>query len=121
MILFLWIIKSFHGIFFTVAEPHHFDAAPAPGKNVYAAPAPEPAPALAPTLLVSMPKFKMRKNNIKVEGMFLLTLLFFIRFTVLHGLCGIYQTLFLCSTSVLKQEQWEPEPNRVTAPAPPPK
>jgi hypothetical protein len=32
----------------SVAEPHHFEAAPAPGKNFDAAPA---APAPAPTLL----------------------------------------------------------------------
>jgi hypothetical protein len=36
----------------SVAEPHHFYAAPAPGKNFDAAPAPAAsAPALAPTLL----------------------------------------------------------------------
>jgi hypothetical protein len=35
----------------SVAEPHHFDAAPAPGKNFDAAPAP------APTLLFSKTKF----------------------------------------------------------------
>jgi hypothetical protein len=36
---------------FSVAEPHHFYAAPAPGKNFDAAPAP------APTLLYSKAKF----------------------------------------------------------------
>jgi hypothetical protein len=36
---------------YSVAEPHHFYAAPAPGKNFYAAPAP------APTLLYSKGKF----------------------------------------------------------------
>jgi hypothetical protein len=41
----------------SVAEPHHFYAAPAPGKNFDAAPAVPalevPAPAPAPTLLYS--------------------------------------------------------------------
>jgi hypothetical protein len=37
----------------SVAEPHHFYAAPAPGKNFDAAPAPAPAP----TLLYSKAKF----------------------------------------------------------------
>jgi hypothetical protein len=43
----------------SVAEPHHFYAAPAPGKNFDAAPA---APALAPalTLLYSKTKFLKR-------------------------------------------------------------
>jgi hypothetical protein len=43
----------------SVAEPHHFYAAPAPGKNFDAAPAPAaPAPAApAPTLLYSKAKF----------------------------------------------------------------
>jgi hypothetical protein len=40
----------------SVAEPHHFYAAPAPGKNFDAAPAPA-APAPAPTLLYSKAKF----------------------------------------------------------------
>jgi hypothetical protein len=40
--------------FSSVAEPHHFYAAPAPGKNFDAAPAPA---ALAPTLLYSRQKF----------------------------------------------------------------
>jgi hypothetical protein len=39
----------------SVAEPHHFYAAPTPGKNFDAAPAPAPAP--APTLLNSKAKF----------------------------------------------------------------
>jgi hypothetical protein len=38
----------------SVAEPHHFYAAPAPGTNFDAAPA---APAPAPTLLYSKVKF----------------------------------------------------------------
>jgi hypothetical protein len=38
----------------SVAEPHHFYAAPPPGKNFDAAPA---APAPAPTLLSSKAKF----------------------------------------------------------------
>jgi hypothetical protein len=38
----------------SVAEPHHFYAAPAPGKNFDAAPAP------APTLLYSKVKFLKR-------------------------------------------------------------
>jgi hypothetical protein len=38
----------------SVAEPHHFYAAPAPGKNFDA------APALAPTLLYSKAKFLKR-------------------------------------------------------------
>jgi hypothetical protein len=37
----------------SVAEPHHFYAAPAPGTNFDAAPAPAPAP----TLLYSKTKF----------------------------------------------------------------
>jgi hypothetical protein len=41
----------------SVAEPHHFYAAPAPGENFDAAPA---APALAPTLLYSKAKFLKR-------------------------------------------------------------
>jgi hypothetical protein len=41
-------------IFSRNAEPHHFYAAPAPGKNFDAAPA---APAPAPTLLYSKAKF----------------------------------------------------------------
>jgi hypothetical protein len=40
----------------SVAEPHHFYAAPAPGKNFDAAPA-ALAPAPAPTLLYSKAKF----------------------------------------------------------------
>jgi hypothetical protein len=40
----------------SVAEPHHFYAAPAPGKNFDAAPAPAPAP----TLLYSKAKFLKR-------------------------------------------------------------
>jgi hypothetical protein len=40
----------------SVAEPHHFNAAPAPGKNFDAAPAPA-APAPAPTLMYSKAKF----------------------------------------------------------------
>jgi hypothetical protein len=43
----------------SVAEPHHFYAAP--GENFDAAPAPvAPAPALAPTLLYSKAKFLKR-------------------------------------------------------------
>jgi hypothetical protein len=45
----------------SVAVPHHFYAAPAPGKNFDAAPAaPAPAPAPAPTLLYSKDKFLKR-------------------------------------------------------------
>jgi hypothetical protein len=43
----------------SVAEPHHFYAAPAPGKNFDAAPAPA-APAPAPTLSYSKAKFLKR-------------------------------------------------------------
>jgi hypothetical protein len=43
----------------SVAELHHFYAAPAPGKNFDAAPAPA-APAPAPTLLNSKAKFLKR-------------------------------------------------------------
>jgi hypothetical protein len=43
--------------FSCVAEPHHFYAAPAPGKNFDAAPA---APAPVPTLLYSKAKFLKR-------------------------------------------------------------
>jgi hypothetical protein len=52
--------KSFLSTFLTlmnsVAEPHNFYAAPAPGKNFDAAPAPA-APAPARTLLYSKAKF----------------------------------------------------------------
>jgi hypothetical protein len=41
---------------FSVAEPHHFYAAPAPGENFDAAPAPAPSP----TLLYSKAKFLKR-------------------------------------------------------------
>jgi hypothetical protein len=40
----------------SVAEPHHFYAAPAPGKNFDAAPA-APAPVPAPTQLFCKEKF----------------------------------------------------------------
>jgi hypothetical protein len=51
--------------FYSVAEPHHFYAAPAPGKNFDAAPA---ALAPAPTLLYSKAKFlKRTKFSIHVE------------------------------------------------------
>jgi hypothetical protein len=53
-VIYLYI-KSL-GIYSIVAEPHHFYAAPAPGKNFDAAPAPT-APAPAPTLLYSKAKF----------------------------------------------------------------
>jgi hypothetical protein len=43
----------------SVAEPHHFYAAPAPGKNFDAAPAPA-SPAPAPTLLYSKEKILKR-------------------------------------------------------------
>jgi hypothetical protein len=45
------------GVFTSVAEPHHFYAAPASGENFDAAPA---APAPAPTLLYSKAKFLKR-------------------------------------------------------------
>jgi hypothetical protein len=44
---------------YSVAEPHNFYAAPAPGKNFDAAPDPV-APAPAPTLLYSKEKFLKR-------------------------------------------------------------
>jgi hypothetical protein len=44
---------------YSVAEPHHFYAAPAPGKHFDAAPDPA-APAPAPTLLYSKAKFLKR-------------------------------------------------------------
>jgi hypothetical protein len=45
-------------VFSSVAEPHHFYVAPAPGKNLDVAPAPAAtAPAPAPTLLYSKAKF----------------------------------------------------------------
>jgi hypothetical protein len=44
--------KKFFCLINSVAEPHHFYAAPAPGKNFDAAPA-----APAPTLLYSKAKF----------------------------------------------------------------
>jgi hypothetical protein len=47
------------GRFISVTEPHHFYAAPAPGKNFYAAPA-ALAPAPAPTLQYSRAKFVKR-------------------------------------------------------------
>jgi hypothetical protein len=53
----------------SVAEPHHFYAAPAPGENFDAAPAmAAPAPALALTLLYSKAKFlKQTKVYTHVE------------------------------------------------------
>jgi hypothetical protein len=52
----LWIFVSFYSI--SVAEPHNFYAAPAPGKNVDAAPVPTaPAPASVPTLLYTKLSF----------------------------------------------------------------
>jgi hypothetical protein len=44
------------GFKISVAEPHHFYAAPAPGENFDAAPAPAPAP----TLLYNKAKFLKR-------------------------------------------------------------
>jgi hypothetical protein len=44
-------------LYTSVAEPHHFDAAPAPGKNFDTAPT-APAPAL--TLLYNKAKFLKR-------------------------------------------------------------
>jgi hypothetical protein len=44
----------------SVAEPHHFYAAPAPGENFDAAPAAPAAPAPVPTLLYSKAKFLKR-------------------------------------------------------------
>jgi hypothetical protein len=53
--------RVFERILSSVAEPHHFYAAPAPGKNFDAALAPaDPAPAPAPTLLYSKAKFLKR-------------------------------------------------------------
>jgi hypothetical protein len=51
-----------HSVVISVAEPHHFYAAPAPGKNFDAAPAPAApeAPAPAPILLYSKEKFLKR-------------------------------------------------------------
>jgi hypothetical protein len=46
-------------LYISVAEPHHFYAAPAPDKNFDGAPA-APAPAPAPTLLYSKAKFLNR-------------------------------------------------------------
>jgi hypothetical protein len=60
-------LLSYGNLIISVAEPHHFYAAPAPGKNFYAAPAPginfyaAPAPAApAPTLFYSKKKFLKR-------------------------------------------------------------
>jgi hypothetical protein len=54
----------------SVAEPHQFYSAPAPGENFDAAPAPA-APAPAPTLLYIRPKFlKGIKVNIKSDILF---------------------------------------------------
>jgi hypothetical protein len=52
-------IGAVNNVLTSVAEPHHFYAAPAPapGKNFDAAPA---APATAPTLLYSKTKFLKR-------------------------------------------------------------
>jgi hypothetical protein len=52
MLSFFLVTKcpAFQFILISVAEPHHFYAAPAPGENFDAAPAPA-APAPAPTLL----------------------------------------------------------------------
>jgi hypothetical protein len=46
-------------VYTSVAEPHHFYAAPAPGKNFDAAPVPA-APAPAPTLFYSKAKILKR-------------------------------------------------------------
>jgi hypothetical protein len=51
------IFSTFSVLTISVAEPHHFYAAPAPGKNFDAAPA---APAPAPTILYSKAKFLKR-------------------------------------------------------------
>jgi hypothetical protein len=48
-----YICTRFRNVKSSVAEPHYFYAAPAPGKNFDAAPAPAPAP----TLLYSKAKF----------------------------------------------------------------
>jgi hypothetical protein len=53
----------------SVAEPHHFFAAPAPGENFYAAPA-TPSPAPAPTLLYRSKIFKGVKGNIRSDNLF---------------------------------------------------
>jgi hypothetical protein len=67
--------KNFFLPIYSVAEPHHFYAAPVPGKNFDAAPAPAApapapaAPAPAPTLLYSKAKFlKQTKVYIHVEN-----------------------------------------------------
>jgi hypothetical protein len=56
-------------IFSSVAEPHHFYEAPAPGENFDAAPAPAPAP----TLLHSKAKLKKKlkfKHMLKLPPSF---------------------------------------------------
>jgi hypothetical protein len=58
--------------FTSVAEPHHFSAAPAlaPGENFDAAPAAPAAPAQAPTLLYSKAKFLKRLKFIHMLKLF---------------------------------------------------
>jgi hypothetical protein len=53
-----------------VAEPHHFEAAPAPGKFVGAAPVAPAAP--APTLLYTKPTFQNKQKLTKWAGKFFL-------------------------------------------------
>jgi hypothetical protein len=61
-------------LFYSVAEPHHFYAAPALGKNFDAAPAPAPAPPTpAPIPPLTEPTFlKQAEVNIRVRAIFLL-------------------------------------------------
>jgi hypothetical protein len=58
----MWVYSS-------VAEPHQFYAAPAPGENFDAAPA-VPAPAPAPTLLYSKAKFSKELKFIHMLKLF---------------------------------------------------
>jgi hypothetical protein len=63
----LWLCNTIDINITSVAEPHHFYAAPAPGENFDAAPAPA-APAPAPTLLYSKAKFlKLTKVDTHFE------------------------------------------------------
>jgi hypothetical protein len=57
------------GVLKSFAEPHHFEDAPAPGKNFDAAPAPA-AKAPATTQLYTKPTLKKTKVIIRVRAIF---------------------------------------------------
>jgi hypothetical protein len=66
--LYFCVIFVDRGNFCSFAEPHRFDAAPAPGENFDAAPAPD---APAPTVLFAKPTFfKQATVNIRARAGF---------------------------------------------------